>query len=172
MLASLSQQADLTQNGDPAYRAELRAWTSDDPSRRDGVPAMAVPHVDAGSHDDIPIRDFDTRGMGWLPTATHSSMRQCLLLLGTDVDTPLAWLQAGEALEHMWLQATLHGYVASLLSQIIEVPRTRDLLRSELSLTMQPHILLRVGHAPVTPASRRRRLDDVLEEVRPQSDEG
>jgi nitroreductase len=162
--ASLSQQADGMQNADPAYRAELRAWTSDDPRRRDGVPAMAVPHVDAGSDDDIPIRDFDTRGMGWLPTATKSSMRQCLLLLGTTEDNQLSWLRAGEALERMWLEATRLGYVGSPLTQVIEVPRTREMLRMELKLPLRPHVLLRIGRAPVTPASRRRRLVDVLTE--------
>ena len=44
-LAPLLQHADAEQSADPAYRTELRAWTSDDPSRLDGVPAEAVPHV-------------------------------------------------------------------------------------------------------------------------------
>ena len=162
--ARLSQQADAAQNANRAYRAELRAWTSDDPRRRDGVQAMAVPSVDAGSGDDLPIRDFDTHGMGWLPTATHSSMQQCLLLLGTGEDAPAAWLRAGEALERLWLEATRRGYVASLLTQVIEVPQTRELLRAELNLPMYPHVLLRIGRAPATPASRRRQLADVLGE--------
>src|SRR6185437_13712015 len=41
--AMLSQRADAEQNASAGYRAELRAWTTDDPSRRDGVPASAVP---------------------------------------------------------------------------------------------------------------------------------
>jgi hypothetical protein len=160
--ATLSQEADALQNGNPAYRAELRAWTSDDPQRRDGVPAMAVPHTDDDSGDDIPIRDFDTTGMGWLPTRTQSTMSQCLLLLGTASDDPASWLRAGEALERIWLYATLHNYVASPLTQVIEDPRTRQQLRSELSLAMYPHMLLRVGRAPMTLASRRRDLEDML----------
>jgi hypothetical protein len=162
--ARLSQQADTIQIADPAYRAELRAWTSDDPQRRDGVPSLAVPHVDAGAQDDIPIRDFDTHGTGWLPTRTHSSMQQCLLLLGTKSDNPLAWLRAGEALERLWLEATRHGYVASPLTQVVEVPRTRAMLRQELNLQMNPHVLLRVGRAPVTSATRRRAVSDVVTE--------
>lgn len=162
--ARLTQEADRQENADPAYRAELRAWTSADASRRDGVPAIAVPHVGGGADDDIPIRDFDTSGMGWLPEYTRSSMHQCLLLLGTPSDRPAAWLRAGEALERVLLEATLRGYVASLFTQVIEVPRTRYLLRKELDLEMNPHVLLRIGHAPRTPASRRRRLVDVLSE--------
>jgi hypothetical protein len=163
--ARLSQQADREQNADPAYRAELRSWTTDDPRRRDGVPALAVPHVDEGAHDDVPIRDFDTHGMGWLPVETHSSMNQCLLLLGTLEDRPAAWLRAGEALEHVLLEVTRQGYAASPLTQVIEMPRTRATLRDELGLDMNPHVLLRIGRAPKTPASRRRRLVDVLTET-------
>jgi hypothetical protein len=163
--ATLSQQADAIENSDPAYRAELRAWTSEDPQRRDGVPALAVPHVDAGSGDEVPIRDFDTRGMGWLPTQTQSSMRQCLLLLGSQADDVQAWLRAGEALQRIWLEATRRNYVASPLTQVIEIPTTRAQLRAELNLPMHPHMLLRVGRAAATPASRRRLLSEVMTEA-------
>jgi len=163
--AVLSQQADREENADPAYRAELRAWTSDDPRRRDGVPASAVPHVDAGAGDDIPIRDFDTRGTGWLPTATRSSMHQCLLLLAVTEDSEPAWLRAGEALQRLWLEATRHGYAISLFTQVIEVPGTREELRSTLGIKSHPVVLLRVGRAPATASSHRRRIEDVLEEL-------
>jgi hypothetical protein len=162
--ASLSQEADALENADPAYRAELRAWTTTDPLRADGVSAMAVPHVDAGANDDLPIRDFDSSGRGWLPVETRSSMDQCLLLLGTLDDEPAAWLRAGEALERVWLEIARRGYAASPLTQVIEVARTHELLRLELQLLMHPHLLLRVGRAPDTPASRRRPLQDVLVE--------
>jgi len=162
--AVLSQQADAEQNANPAYRAELRHWTTDDPARRDGVPATAVPHVDAGAADDVPIRDFDARGTGWLPTETRSSLRQCLLLLTADHDDPLGWLRAGEALERIWLVATRHGYAVSPLTQVIEIPRTRQALRQELGLVGHPMVLLRVGRAPVTASSHRRRLAEVLTE--------
>jgi nitroreductase len=163
--ARLSQQADQLENADPAYRAELRAWTTDDPRRRDGVPAAVVPHVDAGCGDDVPIRDFDTRGLGWLPTETHSSMDQCLLLLGTMDDGPTAWLRAGEALERVLLEIARLGYAASPFTQVIEVARTHEQLRQQLQLTMHPSVLLRVGRAPSTPRTRRRRLVDVFAEA-------
>jgi hypothetical protein len=162
--ARLSRLADEIENVDPAYRAELRAWTTDDGRRRDGVPAATVPHTDAGSGDEIPIRDFDTRGMGWLPTETQSSTRQCLLLLGSVADDPVAWLRSGEALERVLLELTRRGYVASPFTQVIEVARTNALLRQELALTMHPHVLLRVGRAPRTTPTRRRRLVDMIAE--------
>jgi len=140
----------------------LRAWTSTDPHRGDGVPASTVPHVDAGNSGDLPLRDFDTSGRGWLPLDTRSSHDQCLLLLGTLDDDRMAWLRAGEALERVWLELTRLGYVASLLTQVIEVARTNELLRHELGLTMHPHLLMRVGQAPDTPSSPRRPFTEVV----------
>ncbi|MDP9116162.1 MAG: nitroreductase family protein [Actinomycetota bacterium] len=161
-IARLSQLADELELTDPAYRAELRAWTSDDPRCVDGVPAFAVPHVDAGAGDEVPIRDFDTRGMGWLPTRTRSSRNQTLLLVGALADSRDAWLRTGEALERMWLEITRRGYAASPLTQMIEVARTNAELRRDVQLAMHPHVLLRIGLAPGTPETRRRRLVDVL----------
>lgn len=161
-VARLSQEADGVENANPAYRAELRTWTTDNPTRRDGVQAFSVPHVDGGSQDDVPIRDFDTRGTGWLPVATHSSVNQCLLLLGVAEDNELSWLRAGEALERVLLEATRLGYAASPLTQVIEVPQTRERLRTELNLAMHPVVLMRVGRAPRTEASPRRSIEDVL----------
>jgi nitroreductase len=163
--ARLSREADDIELTDPAYRAELRAWTSTDPHRGDGVFAMTVPHVDAGAHDDLPIRDFDSSGRGWLPVQTESTLNQCLLVLGTLDDDRMAWLRAGEALERVWLELTRLGYAASLLTQVIEVRRTHELLRLELGLGIHPHLLLRVGHAPDTPPSKRLPLQDVVTET-------
>jgi len=161
-VASLSQRADEIENLNPAYRAELRAWTPDDPDRRDGVPALAVPRVDGSSGDEVPLRDFDTHGKGALPAATRSSKDQTLVLLCTTGDSPAEWLRAGEALERVLLEVTRHGYSASPLTQVTEVPSARAQLRSELSLFGYPHVMLRIGRAPATAASRRRRLVDVL----------
>jgi nitroreductase len=163
-VASLSQHADQEENANPAYRAELRAWTSDDPSRRDGVPALAVPHVDGTSHDEVPIRDFDTRGAGWLPAETRSSHNQTMLILAAESDDAQAWLRAGEALERVLLEIARLGYVASPLTQAVEITHTREALREQLGMLTYPDVLLRVGRAGTTPSSRRRRLSDVLRE--------
>ena len=161
-IAALSQHADAIENVNPAYRAELRAWTSDNPGRRDGVPSLAVPHVDGTSEDEVPIRDFDTHGTGSLPADTRSSKEQCMVLLCTSGDNRAEWLQAGEALERVLLEITRHGYVASPFTQVTEVPSARARLRDELALTGYPHVLLRIGRAPATPSTRRRRLSEVI----------
>ena len=163
--AELCQQAEREQWASPAYRAELRRWTTDDLTRDDGVPAMVVPHVDAGPGREIPIRDFDTRGNAWLPQVRESGRDQCVLLLGVREDSPRGWLRAGEALERVWLEATRFDHVASMLTQVVEVAETRDRLRDRLGLQMYPMVLLRVGRAPMTPATRRRPSGAVITEL-------
>lgn len=162
LIADLSTRADDAQFHNPAYRAELRAWTTDDPNRVDGVPAIAVPHVDADSGDEIPIRDFDARGTGALPVETRSTRDQCLVLLVTATDEPSAWVRTGEALERVLLEITAHGFAASPLTQVVEVPAAREALRAGLHLNGYPQLLLRVGKAAPTAGTPRRHLADLL----------
>ena len=126
------------------------------------MPAAAVPRADGRAQDEVPIRDFDTHGEAGLPAATQPSKDQTLVLLCTAGDSPSEWLRGGEALERVLLEISRHGYRASPLTQVTEVPSARAELRRELRLTGYPHVLLRVGRAAATPASRRRRLVDVL----------
>jgi nitroreductase len=163
-LATLSQQADAIESADPAYQQELRAWTTEDPKRVDGVPAMAVPYLSGEARDELPIRDFDTHEMGWLSAESRSGAQECLLILTTAEDDRLSWLRAGEALQHLWLEATRADFALSVFTQVVELPDIRERLRAELDLDSYPHLLLRIGRASQTPASGRRRLEDVLSE--------
>jgi nitroreductase len=133
--AALVRRAIAVADADPAYRAELRAWTTEVPDRAE---VMAV--------------------------AGQVEADQCLLLLWSAGDNPRAWLQAGEALQRALLELTERGYAAGMLSQVAEVPAVRALISRELNVAGQPHLLLRVGRAPMTPATRRRRLVEVLVE--------
>lgn len=162
--ARLTQRADREQNADPAYRAELRAWTTADPQRQDGVPDQAIPHV-TGALSELPIRDFDSRGTGGLPDAVESGIAQHLFVLCTDDDRPASWVRAGQALERVWLETARHAYAMSLFTQPIEVPWIREALARELDLAGLPHLLIRIGRAPRTPRTPRRPLADVLVEA-------
>lgn len=164
VVADLAQYANQLELLDPAYRAELRAWTTNDPTRRDGVPALAVPRVGPPSMDELPIRDFDTYGAGYLPAATASTTEQCLLLLTTKADDPMAWVRAGEALERVLLEVTRHGFTARPYSQLIEVATTRSQLRTELRIEGFPQLLLQIGRAAPAPGTGRRPLREVLVE--------
>lgn len=167
-VARLSREADQVEAADPDYIAELAAWTTTDPHRPDGVQAASIPYAGEGAvnDDELPLRQFDLNGVGWLPASSRSNTdEQCLLLLGATGDELIDWLHAGEALEHVWLELTRHGYSASPVTQVIEVRRTNVQLRDELNLAMYPDVLLRVGHAADTESSRRRPLTEVITEV-------
>lgn len=139
-IGRLNRQAQDEENLDPAYVAELRAWTSGGPHRRDGLAPSAL------FDEDATLQDGD----------------QCLLLLGTRHDTPIAWVRAGQALERVFLEVARLGFAVRPLMHLIQVASTHGLLRAELELTSHPHVLLRVGSAPATPASRRRRFADTI----------
>lgn len=169
-VARLTTIADHAERADPAYLDEITAWTTDDPRRRDGVQAATVPYVGdgVGTPDPLPIRGFDVRGMGWLPSTSRSGVQQCMLLLCCTRDEPAHWLRAGEALERIWLEITRDGYWASPLTQVVEVRGTHERLRAELRLRDHPQLLLRVGRAQQASRTPRRLPEDVISERGPR----
>ena len=162
LVARLTQQADGIQNAAPAYRAELRRWTTRPVAAGDGVPSTVVPRLDGRARDDVPMRDFDTQGLGDLPSETGSRVDQTLVLLATRSDDPSAWLRAGEALQRVLLELTTRGWVASPLTQVIEVPITRTQLRAALTWDAHPQMLLRIGRAAQTGRVPRRSRDETV----------
>lgn len=154
LVARLTERADALQNADPAYRAELPHWTDRTPTNGDGVPADVVPHVDDRQRDALPLRDFDTGGTGKLPPGPHSDTEQTMVLVATRTDDELARLRAGEAVQHVSLELTRLGWVASRLTQAIEVPLTRTQLRAALTWNAHPQMLLLIAKGACTPAPR------------------
>ncbi|HEY3737618.1 MAG TPA: hypothetical protein VGL26_09240 [Jatrophihabitans sp.] len=164
-IATLSMMADRIEQQDPAYLAEIANWTTDDPRRDDGVQGSTVPYGQNVEHNDLlPLRNFDVRGMGWLPSAIASGPDQCLLLLCSVEDGPRGWLRTGEALERIWLELTDERYWASPLTQVIEVGLTRGQLQRAIGRPQHPQLLLRVGRAPSAVATPRRDAVDVIVE--------
>jgi nitroreductase len=162
LVARLTQEADAQQKADPAYLAELARWTNRAPAAGDGIVAAAVPHVDGSASDDVPMRDFDTRGDGALPPSSGVGAERTLLVLGTRSDGDEAWLRSGEALQHVLLAITRAGWAASPLTQCVEMPLTRMKLRAGLTWDTWPQTVLRIGHAGPTGATPRRQRDDVV----------
>ncbi len=148
---SLTQRAAALAESDPAYRSELRAWTTDEPARTPALAPLSTPAGDQRYDDFADSHDSDAAGL-----------RDCLLVLWTPNDDPLAWLRAGEGLQRVLLELTRDGYVAAITSQVTEAPAFRSMLQREFDLPGAPHLLLRVGRAPLTSATRRRRLVEVL----------
>ncbi|MCW2582526.1 MAG: hypothetical protein JWQ53_1316 [Klenkia sp.] len=167
LLARLTQVADGRQHQDPAYRAELRRWTNRPAAAGDGIVPAAVPHVDGTAREDLPVRDFDTRGDGALPPSTGDGAEGTLVLLTTVRDDEEAWLRSGEALQRVLLEVTRAGWVASPLTQALEDAQTRQELRSALTWDRWPQSVLRIGRAPLTPGTPRRPRPEVVAEDPP-----
>jgi hypothetical protein len=168
LVARLTQLADAQQQADPAYQAELERWTNREPGEGDGIVAASVPHVDGTASDDVPLRDFDTRGDGALPPSTGVGAERTLVVLGTRADDEEAWLRSGEALQRVLLEITRAGWSVSPVSQAVEVAQTRIELRAGLTWHTWPQTILRIGHAdPTTPTPRRQRHDVVSTSARP-----
>lgn len=132
---------------DPAYRAELAAWTMPG-ARFDGVPACT--QGPRPLRDPAPVRDF-----GRHERQARFEEHPQLAVLTTIGDRPLDWLRAGQALQRVLLTATRHGLSASFLNQPLDL---RDLRRRRDPHHRRGHaqMIIRLGYGPHVPGSPRR----------------
>ncbi len=158
-LLGLARSAERLLRTDPRYREELTAWTTSDPTRTDGVTRTAFGPWDA--LETLPLRDFGLTRPTEPRRAAHFEARPTLVVLSTAGDSPDQWLRAGQALERVLLTATVRGLSATPLSQPLELPQLRDLLTDPTDGTC-PQVILRLGYGPLSAASPRRPLSEVL----------
>lgn len=163
-LADLINEADARQGSDPSFRRELAAWLH--PSRRasgDGIPDHALGVDDLKFYrGPLVVRTFD-RGDG--EAARDRQVTEgspVLAVLGTDHDTPPAWLKAGQALGRLLLRARSLGLFSSYLNQPVEVPEVRGKLPDVLGRDGKPQLVLRFGYAAEPAPSPRRPVESVL----------
>ena len=166
-LREMASRAHTQQMADPAFRAELDSWTGTAATRPDGVPARAGGPLPE-PQDTWVLRDF-TGGTG--PTRADGAdfeENPLIAILTPHLSGPYADLQAGQALQRVLLTATDAGLACSFLSQLIEVPRTREELRRMISATQSPAAVLRIGQGwPITRTARRPVRDLVMPETHP-----
>lgn len=150
-LAEIARAADQVLMRNPAYRAELAAWTRLG-SAADGVPAEAGgPRPEP--HDLLPHRPFSERPRGQVQDFEPQPL---VGVLGTAGDTPGDQLIAGQALQRVLLTATDDGLAVSMLSQPIELAGAREQLRLALRQFGVPQMVLRIGFGrPSGPTPRR-----------------
>jgi hypothetical protein len=97
-------------------------------------PGLGVPAESYGprpASPDPPVRNF-TRAPGGTGApdscpAERFESRPQLLALATDLNRPLDWLRAGQALQAVLLTAAHHGVAASFLTQSLELADSRQL---------------------------------------------
>jgi nitroreductase len=166
-LAELVAAADRAQYADPAFRDELARWLVGTGSlRRDGIPFAEKEY---GSSLPFTVaRRLRTLDLG----ETFGELEQALIagsplvvVMSTQRDEPIDWLDVGQALQAVLLRATTHDLSAAFLGQVLEEPDLRDEIQSLLGVTASPQVVLRLGYAdPVTRLAPRRDLDDMLDE--------
>jgi nitroreductase len=148
---------------DPEYRVEIAAWSRDDESHLDGVPASAG-GPSPEPQDLLPSRPFHGYPR---PPHTEFEPNPLVAILGTAGDTRLHQIAAGMALQRVLLTATAAGLSASMLSQPIEVAPAREQLRLALGRFGTPQMVLRIGYGQPGFPTPRRNLEDVIDSPTP-----
>jgi hypothetical protein len=87
-----------------------------------------------------------------------------LAALATDADTPKAQVEAGQALERIWLAATLRGLQLQPMNQILQIPTLKNEVRMLLpDPSMHPQITFRLGYGePERSHTPRRSIEQML----------
>jgi hypothetical protein len=151
--------AEAAEAADPAYREELAAWLRSGHAP-DGIPPTALGSEPvAGQVNDVPARDFsgdnqhpEPGGDGPPPDVE----RDTLLMIGTEQDNELCWIQAGQALGWLLLTLTVHGFSSQPLGQALDVEGSRLRLSGQIGLIGHVQFLLRTGIGHGAPTTGRR----------------
>jgi hypothetical protein len=142
---------------DPAYRAELARWVSRD-RFDDGIPPWALGPRSSVGRD--PVRDFEPDRSQPVRYAEFEYSPQ-LAVLSVRAHSLRRWVEAGQALERVWLTATCRGISFCPLTQPLE---TSDAWRVGDGRwgSGYPQMIMRVGYGPpVRTSSPRRAISDV-----------
>jgi hypothetical protein len=153
-LRDLVRRAQQAQLEEPRFAAELARWTARPDGVRDGVPLRSSgPRPEP--QDEWVLRDFGAgRGRERTPGKDFEPS-PLLMVLQSYLDGPAAQVQAGQALQRVWLTLTALGLSASLISQPVEVPEVRADLRRLVANNLPPQAIMRIGYGtPAHPTPR------------------
>ncbi|TVP40763.1 Acg family FMN-binding oxidoreductase [Candidatus Nitrosocosmicus arcticus] len=160
-LAKLVTEGDLIQMSDKKFRRELASWIHTNRSHlMDGMPGYAFGFGDIMSLvGPFVIRTFDF-GKGQAAKDKELAIGSpVLLVIGTNADNTISWLNAGLSLSNMLLYLKTENLWCSYLNQPIEVPHLRKRLGSLIPghSDTNPQLLLRLGYSnrEVLPTPRR-----------------
>jgi len=166
ILAAWSRWRDLypTSPAEIRTRAETLRWTHEVGSQaRDGVPARAFPAAADGAAGGLPQRDFDLdRGWGFPPSAgPPAPVTAVMVARGEDERN---WLRAGQALQRILLRGTSQWVFARLQTQPLQSASVRAQIRSSLTPSGSPQLLLELGVARTSRPTGRRPVDELTTE--------
>jgi hypothetical protein len=144
MLESASAVSAREHHSDPEYWNELEAWIGSDGTNV-GIPRGALPDA-LSSHESASARAFPS---GHLKTERGIGDNAALVLISTASDTPIDWLNAGQALSSVLLHATASHLATCPLTHLTEVEDSREIVRDVASRSgetfQHPQIMIRIG---------------------------
>jgi nitroreductase len=147
ILASWSRWRDLypTSAAEIQTRAETLRWTREAGSQvRDGVPAHAFPASAGRAAGRLPQRDFDLgRGWGLPPSGGPPAPVTAVMVARGEGEE--SWLRVGQALQRVLLHAASQWVFAGLQTQPLQSASVRTQIRSSLTPTGSPQLLLELG---------------------------
>ena len=169
----LLKRAMTIQAMDPRFAEEQREWIDPSriPSRVEGIPLANASPPANGRPLSRPNRfasASDAKATEAADALRVVEDSDGLVAICSAADDQQSWLEAGQALSALWLQATHDGFSLVPLSQVVEVEETRQSLHQDVFDSLaRPQILARIGwsEATRTPLGRspRRPVDDVIE---------
>jgi nitroreductase len=164
VLRTALRQAVYQHAQDLEYLTELTTWSGRYASVA-GVPARSTPVPDQTA--TIPGRIFAGPALGQPAGAIVTDDNGSLVALGTSTDSPTDRLRAGEATSAVLLTATAQGLATCPVTEALENPQCRDMVRSDVfGNELFPQMLVRIGWAPLNadplPSTPRRPLADVV----------
>ena len=141
-IEQLVKRAMAAQEADQRFAEEQSEWI--DRSTVDGMPASSAAPASSGRPPTHATRFAaevaDDRSRDVIESSDG------LIAICSAEDDQRSWLEAGQSLSALWLQATQEGLSVVPLSQVVEVDETRHALHHEFfGATMRPQILVRVG---------------------------
>lgn len=168
-LAAITGQAQRLAEADPRRQAELDEWSTAHQRDGIGVPRSNV-NTRPGRVRVTPRRFGPARPLPPVdPAESPTDAAATYAVVHVPVDTPPAWLRAGEALVAIWLAATAAGVAVQPFSEAIEADTTRTRLTTLLGDTGYPMLVLRFGLAerqPLNPpATPRLSVSQILREA-------
>jgi hypothetical protein len=165
-IAAVVNAAESLIRLDLARAQELAQWASaPGSSRPDGVPVTAYPAQAGETSPEFLRRDYaQGRGWGAAPAGSASTAGEAgaICLLTTAQDGPADWVNAGQALQRLLLDADSCGVAAAIHTQPMELPQLRELIRIHLAGGSYPQMIIRLGVTGQAAISVRRSVEDVL----------
>lgn len=148
-----------------AMRHELAELVYSESSAKDTGMAIESMLEDANSLEENPT-EFIAQNMDVLENAkyweTTFASSPLHIVIGSEIDGPLAWINAGRTMERILLAAAATGMTHCISAAPVEVPTLAPLLRKEIDEDVRPQVLIRVGYPEnpdFTRMSGRRKLD-------------